>query len=59
MLACAKEAVEGVYGMKAGGGLQGVDLSLIVPRFAHRLATLARNIEEDRIGLVMGVLRRD
>ena len=59
VLAAAKEAVEGVYGMKAGGGLEGVDLKLIVPGFGKRVTTLARNIEEDRIGLVMGVLRRD
>jgi len=59
VLAAAKDAAEGVSGMKAGAGLPGVDLSLIVPNFAQRVATLGRNIEEDRIGLVMGVLRRD
>jgi SAM-dependent methyltransferase len=59
VLAAAKEAVDGVYGMKAGGGLEGVDLSLIVPDFARRVATLGRNIQEDRIGLVMAVLQRD
>ncbi|MCA1682796.1 MAG: methyltransferase domain-containing protein [Actinobacteria bacterium] len=59
VVAAAKEATEGVYGMKAGAGLPGVDLSLVVPNFAQRVANLGRNIEEGRIGVVMGVLRRD
>lgn len=59
VVASAKEATDKVYGMKAGGGLPGVDLSLLVPRFAERVATLGRNVEEGRIDLVQGVLRRD
>lgn len=59
VVAGVKEAVDGVYGMKAGGGLPGVDLSLLMPDFARRVTTLGRNVEEDRIGLVQGVLRRD
>lgn len=59
VLASAKAATEAVYGAKAGAGLTGVDLRLLMPNLAQRLTTLARNIEEDRIGLVMGVLRRD
>lgn len=59
VVAAARAATERVYGAKAGGGLEGVDLRLLLPDFAHRIATLGRNIEEGRIGLVMGVLRRD
>lgn len=59
VVAAAKEATEAVYGAKAGAGLPGVDLSLVVPNFAQRVATLGRNVAEERIGLVMGVLRRD
>jgi SAM-dependent methyltransferase len=59
VVASAKEAADSVFGMKAGGGLPGVDLSLVMPNFAQRVATLGRNVKEDRIGLVLGVLRRD
>ena len=59
VVAAAKEAADSVFGMKAGAGLPGVDLSLVVPSWARRVATLGRNVKEDRIGLVLGVLRRD
>lgn len=59
VVADAKAAVERTYGAKAGAGLEGVDLRLLMPDFHRRVATLGRNVEEDRIGLVMGVLRRD
>ena len=59
VVADCKAAAEAVYGMKAGGGLQGVDLRLLFPDFNTRVVTLGRNVQEDRIGLVMGVLRRD
>ena len=59
VLAAAKEAVDGAYGAKKGEGLEGVDLRLIVHGLTERMATLTRNIEENRIGLVMGVLSRE
>jgi len=59
VVADSKKAAEAVYGAKAGAGLPGVDLGLLVPNFAKRVATLGRNVQEDRIGLVQGVLRRD
>ena len=59
VVAAAKDATDAVYGAKAGAGLKGVDLSLVVPRFGQRVATLGRNVQEGRIDLVMGVLRRD
>jgi len=59
VVADSTKAAEAVYGAKAGAGLPGVDLGLLVPNFAKRVATLGRNVQEDRIGLVQGVLRRD
>jgi ubiquinone/menaquinone biosynthesis C-methylase UbiE len=59
VVAAAKEAVDKEYGAKKGEGLKGVDLRLLLPNFAKRVATLGRNVEEGRIDLVMGVLRRD
>lgn len=59
MVSACKEAVEGMYGMKLGGGLPGVDLRLVLPDFHTRAATLGRNVEEKRIDLIQAVLTRD
>ena len=59
VVTACREAVADVYGMKAGGGLPGVDLTLVMPDFHQRAATLGRNVKEDRIGLVQAVLTRD
>jgi SAM-dependent methyltransferase len=59
VVAAAKAAVDKEYGAKRGDGLDGVDLGLVVPNFVQRVMTLGRNVEEGRIDLVMGVLRRD
>jgi SAM-dependent methyltransferase len=59
VVAAAKEEVDKVYGAKKGEGLSGVDLTLLVPNFVKRVATLGRNVAEGRIDLVQAVLRRD
>ena len=59
VVSACQEAVAGMYGMKLGGGLPGVDLTLVVPDFHQRTATLGRNVQEERIGLVQAVLTRD
>ena len=59
VVSACQEAVAGMYGAKLGGGLPGVDLTLVMPDFHKRAATLGRNVEEDRIGLVQGLLSRD
>ncbi|MBA3300256.1 MAG: class I SAM-dependent methyltransferase [Thermoleophilaceae bacterium] len=40
-------------------GVEGVNLALVMPDFAERMAGLARNVEEQRIGLVMAVFSKD
>ena len=59
VVSACREAVAGMYGMKLGGGLPGVDLTLVMPDFHRRAATLGRNVEEGRIDLVQGLLTRD
>jgi MPBQ/MSBQ methyltransferase len=49
-------AQPGTEGMSAG--VEGVTLALVMPDFDARMAGLARNVGEHRIGLVMAVLRR-
>jgi hypothetical protein len=39
-------------------GADGVTLSLVMPDFEARMTGLARNVEQQRIGLLMAVLRR-
>jgi SAM-dependent methyltransferase len=39
-------------------GVEGVTLALVMPDFEARMAGLARNVEEARIGIVMAVLSR-
>jgi hypothetical protein len=39
-------------------GVDGVTLGLLMPDFDERMAGLARNVEEKRIGLVMAVFSR-
>ncbi len=39
-------------------GVQGITLALIMPDFEPRMAALARNVEEQRIALVMAVLSK-
>ncbi len=49
-------AGSGAEGMSSG--VEGVDLSLLMPEFDARMAGLARNVEEGRIELAMAVLAR-
>ena len=49
-------AGSGAEGMATGA--EGVTLALVMPDYEARMAGLARNVEEQRIGLLMAVLRR-
>ena len=40
------------------GGIDGVTLALLMPDFDERMAGLARNVEEQRVGLIMAVFSR-
>jgi hypothetical protein len=40
------------------GGVDGVTLALLMPDFDERMAGLARNVEEQRVGLIMAVFSR-
>jgi len=40
------------------GGVDGVTLALLMPDFDERMAGLARNVEEQRVGLVMAVFSK-
>ena len=51
-----KTAASGRCGMTTG--VQGVTLPLVMPDFQARMAALARNVEEQRIAMVMAVLSR-
>jgi len=39
-------------------GLPGVGLDLLMPDYVERMATLARNVEDGRIGVVLAILAR-
>jgi hypothetical protein len=39
-------------------GVDGVTLALVMPNFDERMAGLARNVEQQRIGLVMAVFSK-
>jgi hypothetical protein len=49
-------AASGRAGMATG--VEGVTLALVMPDFAERMAGLARNVEEQRIGLIMAVFSK-
>jgi sarcosine/dimethylglycine N-methyltransferase len=40
------------------GGVDGVTLALLMPDFDERMAGLARNVEEQRVGLIMAVFSK-
>jgi hypothetical protein len=40
------------------GGIDGVTVALLMPDFDERMAGLARNVEEQRVGLIMAVCSR-
>jgi ubiquinone/menaquinone biosynthesis C-methylase UbiE len=59
-----REAAQSALAAAAGGtermtsGLPGVGLDLLMPDYVERMATLARNVEDGRIGVVLAILAR-
>ena len=51
-----KTASSGRRGMTTG--IQGVTLSLLMPDFQARMAALARNVEQQRMAMIMAVFSR-
>jgi SAM-dependent methyltransferase len=52
-------ALAGSGAAAMSSGVEGLDLSLLMPDFEDRMAGLAANVGEQRIELAMGVLTRD
>lgn len=54
-----QQIAAGLHGAQTGDGLPGVNLRLLLPDIDSRMAVFGRNVEEDRIGLVQAVLKRE
>ncbi len=48
-----------LHGAERGLGLPNVNLKLLLPDIDARMAAFGRNVEEERIGLIQAVLRRE
>jgi len=59
VVAGIQQVAAGLHGAQTGSGLPNVNLRLLMPDIDLRMATFARNVEEERIGLVQAVLTRE